>query len=189
VNRIHNMICSSSRWRRRVERELIPWGLADVDLGERVLEIGPGFGATSQVLAPRLPRLEVLELEQDYCRRLRAVLPGSVTVTQGDATAMPYPDDCFSAVVCFTMLHHIPDRTLQDKAFAEIARVLAPGGTFAGTDSVGTGLVFKLIHMGDILLPLDPEELPGRLSAAGLSHPVVDRSDGSMRFRAQKAVL
>ena len=46
------------------------------------------------------------------------------------------------------MLHHIPSLDLQDRAFAEIARVLRPGGTFAGTDSLGAGLVFKLIHSG-----------------------------------------
>ena len=39
----------------------------------------------------------------------------------------------------------------QDRAFAEIARVLRPGGTFAGTESVGTGWLFRLIHVGDTL--------------------------------------
>ena len=65
--------------------------------------------------------------------------------------------------------------------------MLAPGGVFAGTDSVGTGIVFKLIHIGDTLLPLDPDELPGRLERAGLSDPLVERSDGSMRFRARRS--
>lgn len=185
MNRIHNLICSSARWRRRVERELVPWGLAGVELGNRVLEVGPGLGATTRALADRLGSLDVLELEEDYCMRLRAELSPRVTVTQGDATAMPYPDESFSAVVCFTMLHHIPERALQDRAFSEVARVLAPGGTFAGTDSVGTGITFKLIHLGDTLLPLDPVELPARLEQAGLTDPVVERSNGSMRFRAR----
>jgi ubiquinone/menaquinone biosynthesis C-methylase UbiE len=187
VNRIHNAICSSSSWRRRVERELIPWGLRGIELGDRVLEVGPGFGATTRVLAERLPRLDVLELDEGYCRRLRSELPGSVTVAEGDAAAMPYADGSFSAVVCFTMLHHIPERLLQDRAFGEVARVLAPGGTFAGTESVGTGLVFRLIHIGDTLVPLDPDELPARLEAAGLSEVAVERSNGSFRFRARRA--
>jgi ubiquinone/menaquinone biosynthesis C-methylase UbiE len=37
------------------------------------------------------------------------------------------------------MLHHIPTAAQQDQAFAEVARVLRPGGTFAGTDSIGSG--------------------------------------------------
>ena len=35
--------------------------------------------------------------------------------------------------------------------------MLRPGGTFAGTDSLGTGLVFKLIHIGDTLNLIDPD--------------------------------
>jgi SAM-dependent methyltransferase len=84
------------------------------------------------------------------------------------------------------MLHHIPDAADQDRVFAEVARVLRPGGVFAGTDSVGTGWVFKLIHIGDTLLPIDPDGLPARLRAAGLDTPEVDRVDGSFRFRARK---
>jgi SAM-dependent methyltransferase len=186
MNRIHNMICSSGWWRGRVESKLVPWGLADVELGERVLEIGPGFGATTQVLAHRLGRVDVLELNAGYAERLRAQLGPAVIVTQGDATRMPYSDGQFSAVVCFTMLHHIPSRDEQDAAFAEVARVLAPGGVFAGTDSVGAGALFKLIHVGDTLLTIDPDELPARLRAAGLTEPAVDRLDGSFRFRARK---
>jgi SAM-dependent methyltransferase len=186
VNRIHNMICSSGLWRLRVEHKLVPWGVDGVELGDQVLEVGPGFGATTRLLAARLGHLDVLELEPRYCEKLRAELGDKVEVAQGDATRMPYPDGQFSAVLCFTMLHHIPTRELQDVAFAEIARVLAPGSTFAGTDSVGTGPLFKLIHIGDTLLPIEPLELPDRLHAAGLSNPVIERSDGSFRFRATK---
>jgi SAM-dependent methyltransferase len=107
-------------------------------------------------------------------------------VVQGDATRLPFDDGRFSAAVCFTMLHHIPSASLQDQAFREIARVLRLGGTFAGTDSVGTGLLFKLIHIGDTLRPLDPDRLPARLTAAGLADATVERANGSMRFRARK---
>jgi|GEM_PF-5031198 len=69
----------------------------------------------------------------------------------------------------------------------EIARVLRDGGVFAGTDSIGTGLLFKLIHVGDTLLTLDPGELPGRLEAVGLVEPLVERSNGSFRWAARKA--
>jgi SAM-dependent methyltransferase len=105
---------------------------------------------------------------------------------QGDATKLPFEDRSFSAVVCFTMLHHIPSRELQDRAFAEAARVLAPGGTLAGTDSVGTGWLFKVIHVGDTLNLLDPDTLPDRLSDAGLAEVRVKRGGRSIRFRATK---
>ncbi len=70
--------------------------------------------------------------------------------------------------------------------FAEVARVLRPGGTFAGTDSLGTGPLFKLIHVGDILQPVDPDGLPRRLEAAGLTDARVGRGGRSFRFSARK---
>ncbi len=186
MNAIHNRLCSSGWWARRVEDKLVPWGLSGVELGDDVLEIGPGFGATTRLLTRRLDRLTVLELEHRYCERLRAELGESVAVDQGDATELPYEDNRFSAVVCFTMLHHIPVAADQDRVFAQVARVLRPGGVFAGTDSVGTGWMFKLIHVGDTLLLIRPDGLPGRLQAAGLPGAEVSRSNGSFRFRARK---
>ncbi len=186
MNRIHNLLCSSPWWARRVRDKLVPWGLDGVELGPRVLEVGPGFGATTRLLAPQASSLTVLELEQRYCERIRSELGDGVEVVQGDATEMPFEDGRFSAVLCFTMLHHIPVREQQDRALSEIARVLSPGGTFAGTDSVGTGALFKLIHVGDTLLPLDPVELPERLRAAGFAEAVVQRRENSFRFSARR---
>jgi ubiquinone/menaquinone biosynthesis C-methylase UbiE len=187
MNRMHNVVCASGWWARRAEQELVPFGVDGVELGDDVLEIGPGFGATTRVLAQRLPRLSVLELDPRYCERLRTELPkDTVTVTQGDATALPYPDGRFSAVLCFTMLHHIPTAADQDQAFAEIARVLRPGATFAGTDSVGVGWLFKAIHIGDTLNLVDPTGLPARLEGAGLVVSEVKRGTRSFRWRATK---
>jgi SAM-dependent methyltransferase len=186
MNRLHAVICSSGRWQQIVERELLPWGLRDAELGDDVLEIGPGFGATTRVLAMRPAALTVLELDERYCERLRRELPGSVTVVQGDATAMPFADARFSAVVCFTMLHHLPSPQAQDRLLAEVARVLRPGGLFVGTDSLGTGLLFHLLHIGDTLVPVAPDGLPDRLQAAGLAETAVSQSASSFRFRAIK---
>jgi SAM-dependent methyltransferase len=186
MNFAHNRLCSSAGWARRVESVLIPWGLEGLELGDDVLEIGPGFGATTRVLAERAPTLSVLELSERYCRRLRSELGERVQVTQGDATDLPYPSGRFSAVVCFTMLHHIDSPALQDRAFAEIARVLRLGGIFAGTDSLGVGARFRLIHIGDTLTLVDPATLAGRLVAAGLPEAVVKTNERSMRFHARR---
>jgi SAM-dependent methyltransferase len=99
---------------------------------------------------------------------------------------MPYPDNHFSTVLCFTMLHHIDSPQLQDRLLAEAARVLVPGGTFAGTDSVDGSLEFKLLHVGDTLTLIAPGGFPERLTNAGLADPVVEVKGGRMRFRAQR---
>jgi ubiquinone/menaquinone biosynthesis C-methylase UbiE len=186
VNRVHGLICSSGWWARTVEHKLLPWGLASVDLDGDVLEIGPGFGATTRVLARRARSLTVLELDPGYCQRLRRKLDGSVEVIQGDATAMPFADASFSTVVCFTMLHHVPSPDSQDRLLAEAARVLRPGGVFAGTDSVGTSALFRLLHVGDVLVRVPADGLPGRLERAGLQEPRVSVAGSSFRFRAGK---
>jgi hypothetical protein len=44
MNLCHRVFCSSGRHFESVEDGLLPWALADVDLGDNVLEIGPGSG-------------------------------------------------------------------------------------------------------------------------------------------------
>ena len=107
-------------------------------------------------------------------------------IVQADATDMPFADGRFSGVVCFTMLHHVPSPELQDRLMAEVSRVLRPGGIFAGTDSLGTGRAFKLLHVGDTLVPVSPDELPVRLEDAGLIDPNINTGGRSFRFHARK---
>jgi hypothetical protein len=45
MNLLHRAWCSSDSWARSVERQLLPWALAVVELGDDTLEIGPGYGA------------------------------------------------------------------------------------------------------------------------------------------------
>jgi ubiquinone/menaquinone biosynthesis C-methylase UbiE len=188
MNRAHAVLCSSGWWVRTVERELLPWGLAGVDLGNDVLEIGPGFGATTRVLARRPGTLTVVELAESYCERLRRKLDDDVGIVQADATAMPFPGGRFSGVVCFTMLHHVPSPKLQDQLLSEVSRVLRVGGVFAGTDSLGTGRAFRLLHVRDTLVPVPPDELPARMERAGLVEPRVERGGRSFRFSARKPI-
>jgi ubiquinone/menaquinone biosynthesis C-methylase UbiE len=186
MNWAHAVVCSSGWWARTVQRELLPWGIAGVDLGDDLLEIGPGFGATTRVLARRPGSLTVVELAESYCKRLRRKLGDDVEIVQADATAMPFAEGRFSGVVCFTMLHHVPSLELQNRLLAEVSRVLRAGGVFAGTDSVGTGRAFKLLHVRDTLVPVAPDELPPRIEHAGLIEPRMDVGGRSFRFRARK---
>jgi SAM-dependent methyltransferase len=184
VNVIHHRLCRSSRWQRTVEGRLLPWALNGVDVSGRVLEIGPGFGATTRVLADRAAELVAVEVDQDLARRLRTELPGSVTVVTGDGADLPFRDGRFDAVLCFTMLHHVPSRELQDRIFSEARRVLAPGGVFAGSDSL-TSRRFRLLHVGDVMVPVDPATLQSRLSDAGFADVAVSTAGRSLRFRAR----
>jgi SAM-dependent methyltransferase len=109
-----------------------------------------------------------------------------VEIVEGDGTAMPFADASFDVVACFAMLHHVPSAGAQDRLFGEVARVLRPGGSFVGTDSIGRGIGFWLLHIGDTKVLMPPAELPGRLSAAGLRDVQVSTEDDTLRFSARR---
>ncbi|MFB9444189.1 class I SAM-dependent methyltransferase [Dactylosporangium vinaceum] len=183
MNLLHNRLCKSARWFETVEHHLLPWALDGVALGPRLLEIGPGFGATTRVLARGTHDITVVEVNPGLADRLRGNVPGNVTVLEGDGAAMPLPATGFDSVVCFTMLHHVPSAAQQDRLFAEARRVLAPGGVFAGSDSLPTPR-FRLLHIGDVMVPLDPATLPQRLERAGFTGIAVEVRSNRLRFRA-----
>jgi SAM-dependent methyltransferase len=187
MNRWHRHYCASSTWARRVERDLLPWALRDVSLGDDVLEIGPGLGVTTRLLTRQAPRLTALEVDERLAAGLRRQYPdpaGPVAIVTGDGASMPLPDGRFSAAVCFTMLHHVPSPALQDRLFAEAYRVLRPGGVFAGSDSQPS-LRFRLYHLFDTMVVVDPATLPARLTAAGFTDVAVNVQT-ALRFRARK---
>ncbi|TCO57339.1 methyltransferase family protein [Actinocrispum wychmicini] len=184
MNMIHRRICSSDSWGRAVREYMIPWTLRDVDLGADSLEIGPGFGATTRVLVGMVPKLTIVEVDPASARRLDAQFP-DVTVIEGDGAHLPLPDNAFDSVTCFTMLHHVPSPAEQDRLFAETCRVLRPGGVFAGMDS-RVSLRFRVVHLFDTMVVVDPKTLPDRLRAAGFTDIEVTPAVGRFRFRARK---
>ncbi len=164
----------------------MPWALEGIPLGTNVLEVGPGPGLTTDILRSRLARLTALEIDPALAEALSARLHGSnVTVIQGDATAMPFPDARFSAAVCFTMLHHVPSQPLQDQLLREVHRVLQPGGVFAGVDSLNNAYM-RVIHIFDTLVPIDPSKFEARLRAAGFGEIRVQANSRRFRFQASK---
>jgi SAM-dependent methyltransferase len=186
MNWFHHQVCRSGRWRRRLESELLPWALKGVELGNDVLEIGPGPGVTTDLLRCRTQRLTALEVDATAATVLQKRLNNlGVRVVHGDGTAMPFPDDSFSGVVSLTMLHHVPTAPLQDRLLTEARRVLRPGGVFAGFDGVGSPL-FRLIHFGDMYTPVNPDTLALRLEAAGFVEVAVQRLRARFRFRATR---
>lgn len=184
MNRDHQLLCSSDDWAVYLRTELVPWGLDGVPLGGRVLELGGGYGASTAYLVERSGDLTVLEADKQLADGLTDRFPGTLVIW-GDATAIAAAAGTFDAVVCFTMLHHVDTAAAQDRLFAEAARVLRPGGVFAGTDSFDSER-FRSLHEGDICEPVDPEGAPDRLRAAGFLDATAERGEHAFRFRATR---
>jgi SAM-dependent methyltransferase len=186
MNLVHRWLCSSTNWKNVVETYILPWTLEGVNLGADLLEVGPGPGISTDLLRMRVSRLTCVEIDRAYADKLRRRSNGNVRVLCEDATAMSLPDQSFDAAVCFTMLHHVPSTALQDRLMTEVARVLRPGGIFAGTDSLYSRS-FRLLHLFDTMMVVDPETLPGRLRSVGFDDVHVDvMKPYAFRFRARK---
>jgi SAM-dependent methyltransferase len=84
------------------------------------------------------------------------------------------------------MLHHVPSARRQDRLFAQIHRVLRPGGILVGVDAVDIPLL-RDGHIDDTFVPVDPDTLGDRFEAAGLVEPSIERGDYQVRFVARKA--
>jgi len=159
--------CASDDWRRLVHEMILPVALRGVDLGDAAIEIGPGPGFTTDILRTKTSKLTAVEIDEALAASLAQRLVGeNVEVVVGDAAALGFPAGRFTGAASFHMLHHIAPAAQQDRVFAELARVLAPGATLVAADGVyneGTAA----FHEGDTYNPIDPGELPGRLGAAG----------------------
>jgi ubiquinone/menaquinone biosynthesis C-methylase UbiE len=158
-------------------------------LGNDILEIGSGSGSVAREILSRNHELAWTAIDIDphmtqaAATRLRE-FPNACAET-ADATALPFPDSSFDAVISCLMLHHIID---WERAIAEVARVLRPGGTFVGYDLVRTPLA-SLFHRLDrsphrLVVPAD---FQAECARQGLTASLQSRLIGHvMRFSATK---
>jgi ubiquinone/menaquinone biosynthesis C-methylase UbiE len=150
--------------------------------GERALDVGCGTGSQTLRLADEVgPAGDALGVEPNPGLRAvaeeRAAAAGNrARFTDGDALALPLPGASVDVVWCERVLQHV---TEPDRAVAEMARVLRPGGRIALLD---TDWATTILHPGEPAVmaaftaaalasaanPHAGRELVGRLTAAGL---------------------
>ena|ERR1022692_503717 len=185
VNENHATLCASPEWAARIQTELLPALVAGVDLGEEMLEIGPGPGAATEWLRHQVRYLAALELDQSAAEKLSAAYAGTnVRIVVGDAADMVFADACYDSVGTFTMLHHVPSVTLQNRVLAEIFRVLRPGGVLIGSDSLASSDLHHF-HVTDTYNPVEPAAFLTRLQTVGFCKITII-VDGVLKFIARK---
>jgi SAM-dependent methyltransferase len=185
MNAEHQRFCSSPEWAEYLQTEVIPRLLTGVDLGQEMLELGPGPGGATDVLRKRVSRLTALEVDSAAADALaERFAGGNVTVLQGDCAQTGMPDESFDSVGTFTMLHHIPTDRLQHAALAEAFRLLRPGGVLIGSDSAASNDLHQF-HVDDTYNPVEPAWLVIQLQTLGF-HPIALTVGDEITFTAHK---
>jgi demethylmenaquinone methyltransferase/2-methoxy-6-polyprenyl-1,4-benzoquinol methylase len=114
------------RWRRFL--------VSRIDVGPRatVLDVATGTGAVARELLAQ-KRCTVVGLDQspEMLAEARRRLPASVTLIEGHAEELPFPDAAFDALTFTYLLRYVDDPSA---VLRELARVVRPGGTIAGLE-------------------------------------------------------
>ena len=97
--------------------------------GQRICDIGCGYGATAALLAER-HAVDVMGVTVSAAQAVRAKVPanGNVSVQQQDWLTNDFPADCFDRCYAIESSEHMPDK---QRFFNEAFRTLKPGGLFA----------------------------------------------------------
>jgi arsenite methyltransferase len=109
-----------------------PWTMGRLAPGERVLDLGSGAGTDSLVAAQmvgadgHVTGIDMTAAMLVKARRAAAAMGVSnVEFVEGEAERLPFSDASFDVVISNGVIDLVPDK---DAVFAELHRVLAPGG-------------------------------------------------------------
>jgi SAM-dependent methyltransferase len=129
-----NLRARQALWEHKtgVDPKKILWRTLEEWGPRRLLEVGGGQGELAERMQRELSaHVTFLDISP---RMVELARDRGIDAREGDAQDLPFPDGSFDTVVAAWMLYHVPD---VDRALAEMARVLTPGGALiAVTNSV-----------------------------------------------------
>ncbi|HUZ82855.1 MAG TPA: methyltransferase domain-containing protein, partial [Gaiellaceae bacterium] len=109
-----------------------PWMLGRLAPGERVRDVGSGAGTDSLIAAQMVGEhghVRGIDMTPEMLAKARAAAAemgaGNVEFVESEAERLPFPDGSFDVVISNGVIDLVPDK---DAVFAELFRVLAPGG-------------------------------------------------------------
>jgi ubiquinone/menaquinone biosynthesis C-methylase UbiE len=151
---------------------------AELQTGDRVLEIGCGTGALLMMIKHQHPGVSVAGLDPDPRALARArqkadAASVSIRLDRGFSDALPYAEGSFDRVFSCFMFHHLNDGDEKRRTLREVARVLRRGGRlelldFAPADAQLRGLTHRL-HSSHRLEDNGESRLLPLISSAGFA--------------------
>jgi SAM-dependent methyltransferase len=109
-----------------------PWALGRLEPGEHVLDLGSGAGTDSLVAAQMVGdegRVTGIDMTPEMLAKARGAAAemgaGNVAFLEAEAERLPFANESFDVVISNGVIDLIPDK---DAVFAELLRVLKPGG-------------------------------------------------------------
>jgi SAM-dependent methyltransferase len=115
-----------------------PFSLGRLQPGERVLDLGSGAGTDSLVAAQMVGEegsVTGIDMTEAMLKKARSAAAEmgmtNVEFVEGEAEKLPFPDESFDVVISNGVIDLIPDK---DAVFAELHRVLVPGGRIQVAD-------------------------------------------------------
>jgi len=184
MNALENWFCATSFWRRITERDILPWLLGGYSLGDSVLELGAGPGATTETLRHYSAHVTSLEYDHKFATQLGARYEKTnVSVLQADAASLPFPDATFSSATAILVLHHLRSSQQQEETFAEIHRVLKPRGVFLVFE-ISNSWIHRVAHFKSTFVPIAPEAASARMKSLGFEDIFVEKQRGAFRICA-----
>ena len=161
------------------------WGLdfGSVPAVGEILDIGCGGGANLQRLIQRSVDSKVtgvdyssVSVEKSKKVNAEAIANGRCQVLEASVALLPFKDETFAMATAFETVYFWPDI---EKSFAEVRRVLVPGGKFliVNEDDGLSGNNEKWEKMIEGMHTYTPDELKTHLSAAGFKDITVKRDE------------
>ncbi len=176
--RLYDLLTRALLMRRQGKYVKSILALAQIQPGESVLDVGCGTGTlaiAARLNAPEDSVIHGLDASPAMIERARqkaAQADANVDFQPGLAEALPFADATFDLVMSSMVMHHLPG-DLKARAFAEMYRVLKPGGRLLVVDfePPANPLVraFLTQLLGRGMLSIDNRTLPPLLKAAGFA--------------------